>query len=113
LLGNILEIKRKPKYKWHPQKWHCRKVSIPECVADEIRQRQKEWPGTNLIFPNERGKPNKHLLRRLQRLTKGTTLFTELHKLRKTWATRMNKKFPISELQTILGHKKLETSMKY
>lgn len=82
---DVISVRRKPQWKWHPQKHHFRDVKIAHVLAEEIRAR-----GTSgLIFPNEQGHPDGHLLRKLQRLTKETTMHTDLHKLRKTWATRL------------------------
>jgi integrase len=110
LVGNVLEVKRKPHLRWHPKKHHCRKVAVPQALADAIRAR-----GTSgLIFPNKRGKPDQHLLRRLQALTKGSAIHTELHKLRKTWATRLALAgMPLHVLRRLLGHKSLVTTQKY
>ena len=70
---------------------------------------------TSLVFPNEAGKPNQHLLRDLQALTPNDKPFhTELHKLRKTWATRLaHAGMSLDVLQKRLGHKNLSTTQKY
>jgi integrase len=110
LVGNFLEVKRKPHLRWHPKKHHCRKVAVPQALADAIRAREK----TGLIFPNSEGKPDQHLLRHLQALTQGSPMHTELHKLRKTWATRLAMAgMPVHVLQKLLGHKSLVTTQKY
>jgi len=112
LVGNVLEVKRKPHLRWHPKQHHCRKVLVTQSLADAIRDRGDGKPG--LIFPNSEGKPNQHLLRDLQALTKGSAIHTELHKLRKTWATRLALAgVPLHVLQKRLGHKSLATTQKY
>ena len=66
------------------------------------------------MFPNEVGKPNQHLLRMLQRLTENAPFHTELHKLRKTWATRLAVNgMPLHTLQRMLGRKSPATTQKY
>jgi integrase len=113
LVGNTLEVKRKPHLGWKPKKHHCRKVTVSQKFADAFRARGKNSK-TSLVFPNESGKPNQHLLRDLQALTKEAPFHTELHKLRKTWATRLALAgIPLHVLQKRLGHKNLTTTQKY
>jgi len=110
LRGNIIEVRDKPHLDWHPKRYHMRKVTIPEWLADAIRAR-----GTSgLIFPNSAGKPDQHLLRRLQALARGSGFHTELHKLRKTFATRLALlNMPLHRLQKLLGHESLKTTQDY
>jgi integrase len=69
---------------------------------------------SGLIFTNGKGKPNQHLLRDVQALAKDSGFHTELHKLRKTWATRLALAgTALHKLQKWLGHKSLETTQKY
>ena len=114
LTGNVLEIRRKLHLNWHPKKHVQRKVTIPQALADAIRARQATSSST-LIFPNGGGKPNQHLLRDLQDLAKkaGAEFHTELHRLRKTCATRWAEHIPVHRIQILLGHKSLETTMAY
>jgi len=115
LKGCVLEIKRKPHLNWHPKKHHCRNIRIPASLAEQIRERQKTATST-LIFPNGDGLPNQHLLRDLQEYAEsiGATFHTELHKLRKTAATRWALAgMPMHGIQKLLGHKNLETTMAY
>lgn len=122
LKGNVIEVKRKP---WvtspaypkgfHPKKHHCRTVAIPQSLADSIRARGKA-SGSKLIFPNGGGNPNLHLLRDLQTIAErnGAEFHTELHKLRKTWATRLAVNgVPLHELRRMLGQKSLAVTQKY
>jgi integrase len=115
LSGNVLEIKRKPSLNWSPKQHHCRKVAIPQSLADSIRERGKK-SDSPFIFPNGGGLPNHHLLRDLQDLAEksGAKFHTELHKLRKTCATRWAVAgMPVHVIQRLLGHKSLTTTQKY
>jgi integrase len=115
LKGNTLEIKRKPHLNWKPKQHHCRKITIPQSLSDAIREREKKATSA-LIFPNGEGKPNQHLLRQLQNLAEraGAKFHTELHKLRKTCATRWAVAgIPLHKIQMMLGHKSLATTQAY
>src|SRR5260370_8015636 len=113
LVGNVLEVRRKPHLSWKPKKHHCRKVTVSQSFAAAFRARAKKSKSA-LVFPNEVGKPNQHLPRILQRLTENAPFHTELHKLRKTWATRLAVNgMPLHILQRMLGHKSLATTQKY
>ena len=110
LRGKVIEVRDKTHLDWHPKRYHMRKVTIPEWLADAIRAR-----GTSgLIFPNSTGKPDQHLLRKLQALARGSGFHTELHKLRKTFATRLALlNMPLHRLQKLLGHESLKTTQDY
>lgn len=115
LKGNTLEIRRKPHLNWKPKKHHCRKITIPQSLANAVRENEKTATST-LIFPNSEGKPNQHLLRKLQGLATraGAKFHTELHKLRKTCATRWALAgVPLHMIQKMLGHKSLATTQAY
>jgi len=110
LRDNVLEIKDKPHLNWHPKRYHMRTVPVPEWLADAIRARGT----TGLIFPNSQGKPDQHLLRKLQALAKGGGFHSELHVLRKSYATRLAlRNMPLHRLQRLLGHESLETTRDY
>jgi len=112
LAGDALLVRRKPQFNWKPKKHHCRRVEIDPALADAIRARGNGKSG--LIFPNSEGKPDGHLLRRVQRLAAGGGFHSENHKLRKTWASRSYLAgVPIRKLQLMLGHKSLVTTERY
>ncbi|HEX8838453.1 MAG TPA: tyrosine-type recombinase/integrase [Candidatus Acidoferrum sp.] len=90
-----------------------RTVEISTSLRDAIKERQGEC---EYIFPNGECKPNMHLLRDLQSLAKraGAKFHTELHKLRKTGASRRYKAgVPIMVLMAELGHTSLAITQKY
>jgi Phage integrase family len=66
-----------------------RTVEINRRLADAIRERRKR-SNSKALFVKPQREPDKHLLRKLQNIAKkaGAGFHTELHKLRKTGASR-------------------------
>jgi integrase len=92
-----------------------RTVEVTERLGDAIRNRRKRNKSTRL-FVNRNGKPDKHLLRTLQNLAKkaGASFHTELHKLRKTGASRRYLAgVPLPTLMLELGHESLAVTQDY
>jgi integrase/recombinase XerD len=92
-----------------------RTVEISQRLADSIDERRKHSQ-SEYLFPNRNSKPNTHLLRKLQNLAKraGAKFHTELHKLRKTGASRRHLKgVPLPTLMLELGHESLATTQDY
>lgn len=92
-----------------------RTVEISPRLADAINARRKR-SNSELLFPNGNGKPNQHLLRDVQSLAKraGAKFHTELHKLRKTGASRRYRAgVPLMTLMQELGHESLAVTQRY
>jgi len=92
-----------------------RTVEITQRLADAIRERRKR-SNSKRLFVNRKGKPDKHLLRKLQNLAKkaGAKFHTELHKLRKTGASRRYlANVPLPTLMLELGHESLAVTQDY
>ena len=92
-----------------------RTVEISSRLADRINERRKR-SNSEYLFPNRKGKPDTHLLRKLQNLGKraGAKFHCELHKLRKTGASRRYLKgVPLMTLMLELGHESLQTTQDY
>jgi integrase len=92
-----------------------RTVEITERLADAIRARRKRNKSTRL-FINRNGRADKHLLRKLQNVAKkaGAQFHTELHKLRKTGASRRYlANVPLPTLMLELGHESLSVTQDY
>jgi integrase len=95
-----------------------RTVEISERLAGAINARRKRLgAGPNdLLFPNRKGNSDQHLLRDLQTLAKqaGAQFAVELHKLRKTGASRRYLAgVPLPTLMLELGHESLATTETY
>jgi hypothetical protein len=80
-----------------------------------IAKRQKENPGCTLIFPNQAGNPDQHLLRVVQRIAgrAGGAFHADLHTYRRTYATRFSGTTKIQTIRCLLGHKDIKTTMRY
>ncbi len=92
-----------------------RTVEITQRLADAIRARRKR-NNSKRLFVNRNGKPDKHLLRKLQNIAmKAEAKFhTELHKLRKTGASRRYLAgVPLPTLMLELGHESLAVTQDY
>jgi len=92
-----------------------RTVEINQRLADAIRERRKR-SNSKALFGNRNGRPDKHLLRKLQNIAKkaGAEFHTELHKLRKTAASRRYLAgVPLPTLMLELGHESLAVTQDY
>ena len=92
-----------------------RTVEINQRLADAIRERRKR-SNSKALFVNRNGRPDKHLLRKLQNIAKkaGAEFHTELHKLRKTGASRRYLAgVPLPTLMLELGHESLAVTQDY
>jgi integrase len=95
-----------------------RTVEISDRLVDSINARRKRLGAkpTDLVFTNGNGNPDQHLLRDLQTLARraGAQFAVELHKLRKTGASRRYlASEPLTTLMLELGHESLATTQRY
>jgi integrase/recombinase XerD len=103
----------------HGKQHKTRTVEISQRLALAIRERGKAATkngGSELLFPNGNGRPNTHLLDVLQELADraGAKFHTELHKLRKTGASRRYREGELLHtLMQELGHADLSTTQRY
>jgi len=92
-----------------------RTVEISPRLAAAISERRKHSKH-EFLFVNREGNPNTHLLRDIQDLAEraGATFHTELHKLRKTGASRRYAAgMLLTTLMYELGHESLATTQIY
>jgi integrase len=109
-------------------------IPIPDLLVDVLTERRKKYPKNRLIFPNKDDQPNQGLLRVIKKLAlragvncghcvskfgescadKPVCKNVFLHKLRKTYASRLHKNgLPARTLMRYLRHSDLETTLKY
>jgi len=99
----------------HGKQHKTRTVEISPRLADAIRLRGKHSE-SEILFPNGGGRPNQHLLRDLQDLAEraGAKFHTELHKMRKTGASRRYLAgVGLPTLMHELGHESLAVTQRY
>ncbi len=103
----------------HGKQHKTRTVEVSQRLAVAIRERGEAATkngGEELLFPNGNGRPNTHLLDVLQELAEraGAKFHTELHKLRKTGASRRYRAgVLLTTLMQELGHEDLSTTQQY
>jgi integrase len=109
----MYHIEDKPRWKWHPKKHHQRCIPVPDDIWENLQERRKRTSGPNLLFPNSAGKPNLHLLRDIQAIAERAGFHADLHTCRRTYATRLSRTLELQDIQRLLGHKEISTTMKY
>jgi integrase len=67
------------------------------------------------VFPSKTNKPDEHLLRIIDDLgdRAGLTGRFDCHKFRSTFATQKSGQYKIQDVQKWLGHKNIQTTMRY
>lgn len=109
-------------------------IPIPDYLIDLLRARRNRNPDAEFIFPTERGKPDRHLLRIVKRVglraglncgfcktKRGLTCDQHpvckrwiLHTWRKCFATYHHRNgVPVRQIQKWLRHSDLETTLRY
>jgi integrase len=113
---SVLHVQPKPERGWTVKDKEDRFVPVPAEVMAELKSRKGKAQPTDLIFPNEQGKPQGHFLRLLKNTVKEANIAGqwELHKFRKSFASFHHEHgVSVRTLQNWLGHSSLETTMFY
>jgi integrase len=113
--GNKLHVEPKPQWNWVPKTHECRTVRVPGKVIAALSNWREADPDQSLVFPSTVGKPDGHLQRIVVELGEcaGITGRCDAHKLRATFATRNYGRFRPQDVQRMLGHRNIETTMRY
>jgi integrase len=109
----MYHVEQKPHWRWHPKKHHQRCIPVPDEIWTAIQKRRTANPSQSLVFPNENGSPNLHLLRDIQAIAERAGFHADLHTCRRTYATRLSRTLELQDIQRLLGHKEIATTMKY
>lgn len=86
-----------------------------ETIVDKTKKEHKKIQGANFLLRKENGELlTSNSVKYWQRVIKDElNIDFKFHSLRKTFGTFMAEKTPILELMNMMGHKKIETTMKY
>lgn len=113
--GNKIHVQPKPQWDWVPKTHECRTVRVPGKVILALSQWRDQHPNQLLVFTSRIGSPDGHLLRVVEELAEraGITGRADCHKFRATFATRNSARFRPQDIQRMLGHSNITTTMRY
>jgi integrase len=111
-----IRVTSKGELGFYPKRWEEREVPIPAHVAELLQRHPKRQHGP-FVFPSPTGNREQHMLDRCKEVAKRAGLDPEefdLKTFRSTYATRMLRAgFDVRTVQHWMGHKSLETTMRY
>jgi len=111
-----LRVTAKPQLGFYPKRWEEREIPIPVQLAEMLREHPRRM-GTEFVFPSPTGNREQNMLLRCKdvatRAELDPTRF-DVKTFRSTYATRMLRAgFDVRTVQHWMGHKSLETTMRY
>ena len=125
---NVLRVNAKPEFDFTTKTWEERTVTLPSKLAKELEKAQED-SSHKLVFPTRNGLPNDKWLYVIKRIAKRAALncgncstclqknecerwYT--HKFRATFATTLLRAgVDVASVQYQMGHKDLESTMRY
>jgi integrase len=114
--GKVIRVLDKPNLDWHPKTWQCREIPIPDELISAIKA-LKNSAKSNFIFTNKDGGMSSRnaIYRIIIRVAEraGLECDADCHTFRRTFGTRWVEKAPIQVVQKLMGHKNIETTMRY
>jgi len=113
---NTVRVTAKPELGFSPKRWEEREVPVPKRLI-ELLKAHPRVNGSRFVFPSPRGNRELHMLDKCKEIARRAKLDParfDLRKFRSTYATRMLRAgFDVRTVQHWLGHKSLETTMRY
>jgi integrase len=92
-------------------------IPIPAKLIRKLkdRMRQRNAQPHDLVFPNGKGKPDGHFLRKLKAIAqKASVEGAELHRFRKTYADTLHEEgVSVNTIRIRLGHESLDVTLAY
>jgi len=120
LKQGVARVTAKSEYGFRPKDWEEREVPIPDRLIRSLKKWEKERDESPLVFPTRNGTPRKHrtqLLDLCKAIAERAGLDPDdffLHKFRATFATKhLQAGVDLRTVQMWLGHKDLESTMRY
>jgi integrase len=114
-----INVHDKPEYNWTVKDHEERPqdIVLPGEFMERMKARKDRYQAknTDLIFTNNAGKPNQHLIRIAQQVGEraGIEERVTLHKFRRTFGTTVAKKYGIEKARQWLGHSDIATTQRY
>jgi integrase len=113
---NTVRVTAKPELGFSPKRWEEREVPVPKRLI-ELLKAHPRVSASRFVFPSPRGNRELHMLDKCKEIARRAKLDParfDLRKFRSTYATRMLRAgFDVRTVQHWLGHKSLETTMRY
>ena len=111
-----MRVTAKPELGFSPKRWEEREAPVPKRLI-ELLKAHPRVNGSRFVFPSPRGNRELHMLDKCKEIARRAKLDParfDLRKFRSTYATRMLRAgFDVRTVQHWLGHKSLETTMRY
>jgi integrase len=111
-----VRVTSKPELGFYPKRWEDREIPAPVELIDELRK-HTHHPNCQFVFPSPAGSREQHMLDRCKSVAERAGLDPkkfDLKTFRSTYATGMLRRgFDVRTVQHWLGHKSLETTMRY
>lgn len=113
-----INVSDKPEYGWTVKDREQRPIDIPlppNFIKRLEARRQRSSKDCELIFPNGNCRPDMHLIRFIQRVSKraGIQERVTLHRFRRTFGTLYAKQFGLQTARQLLGHSDIKTTALY
>ena len=109
-------VTAKPQLGFYPKRWEEREIPIPVQLAEILREHPRRM-GTEFVFPSPTGNREQNMLLRCKEVAARAGLDParfDVKTFRSTFATRMLREgFDVRTVQHWMGHKSLETTMRY
>ncbi len=120
-------VHAKPGFGWRPKDAEERTIILPQQVSDRLKARMargqvyvggvRKPTDADLVFPNQDGRPDSHLIYRLHAVAKKAGLDLKGqragHMFRKTAGSRVAKKLGLRAAMDFLGHSDVQTTALY
>jgi integrase len=111
-----IRVTAKPKYAFSPKRWEEREIPVPAQLFEMLSVHPRR-AGAELVFPSRTGNREQNMLLRCKEVAGCAGLDPtkfDIKTFRSTYATRMLRAgFDVRTVQHWMGHKSLETTMRY
>lgn len=110
-VGKVIRVQDKPRQGWHSKTWECREIPIPDELCTALQDLE-----SGFIFRNKKGgmTAKNDLYKAVKSIARRAKVsVADLHTFRRTFGTMWVEKAPIQIVQKIMGHKSVETTMRY